>query len=78
MLTSYDLNEKLTQQYAEAEKQRWLLIRSLYDLIDDLENQPYLRRQRSFPFEVMEHRIQAVLDVIERKFIHRLWKRLRK
>ena len=78
MLTSYDVNEKLNQQYAEAEKQRWLLIRSLYDLIDDLENQPYLRNQRSFPFGIMERRIQAVLDVIERKYIRRLWKRLRK
>jgi hypothetical protein len=72
------LNNKFIQQYELAERQRRLLIRSLYELIDDLENQPYLRYQRSFPFGILDRGIQSVLDVIERKFIRRLWAYFRK
>lgn len=78
MSISKELNNKFFQQYELAEGQRRLLIRSLYELIDDLENQPYLRYHKSFPFGVMDRGIQSVLDVIERKFIRRLWAYFRK
>ena len=53
-------------QYELAKKQRRLLVRHLYNLIDELEGRPFVRTYSPFPFGMLERSIHRVLDGIER------------
>jgi hypothetical protein len=61
------------QQIQIAEENRKLVIKSLYELLDAMQNSPARRRYSPFPFGQMERCIEGMLDVIERKWLQKRW-----
>ena len=61
------------QQFQTAEVNRKMLVKMLYELLDAVQNSPAKRRYSSFPFGQMEKGIQKMLDVIERKWLWKIW-----
>ena len=51
-------HKKKQQQYELVERQRQLLVRHLYNLIDELEGRPFVRTNSPFPFDMLERAIQ--------------------
>jgi len=72
------IQKKLYQQLRHAQHQRQLLIDQLNAMVDALEGQPARRNPyRGFPINLLERGIHAGLDQIEKKFLRKIWKRMR-
>jgi hypothetical protein len=72
------IQKKLYQQLRHAQHQRQLLIDQLNAMVDALEGQPARRNPyRGFPINLLERAIHAGLDLIEKKFLRKIWKRMR-
>ncbi len=78
MYSQKHIQKKLDQQLKYAEFKRQELIEQLYAMVEALEGQPARRNPyRGFPINVLERGIHAGLDQIEKKFLRKIWKRMR-
>ena len=70
-MTYKNLSRK--QQFQTAEESRKQLVKLLYELLDAMQNSPAKRQYSPFPFEQIERGIEKMLDVIERKWLRKIW-----
>ena len=78
MYSQEHIQKKLSQQLRIAEVKRQELIEQLYAMVEALEGQPARRNPyRGFPINLLEQAIHAGLDRIEKKFLRKIWKRMR-
>ena len=78
MSSQEQIQKKLSQQLRIAEFKRQELIDQLYAMVEALEGQPAKRNPyRGFPINLLERVIHAGLDKIEKKFLRKIWKRMR-
>jgi hypothetical protein len=69
---------KLEQQLRYAEYKRQELVDQLNAMIDALEGRSAMRNPyRGFPINLLERGIHTGLDKIEKKFLRKIWKRMR-
>jgi hypothetical protein len=72
------IQKKLEQQLRYAEFKRQELIEQLNAMVEALEGQPARRNPyRGFPINLLERAIHVGLDQIEKKFLSKVWKRMR-
>jgi len=78
MYSQEHIRRKLDWQLRHAEFKRRELIEQLYAMVEALEGQPARRNPyRGFPINLLERAIHAGLDQIEKKFLRKVWKRMR-
>jgi len=78
MSSQQHIQRKLDRQLKYAEFKRQELIEQLYNMVEALEGQPARRNPyRGFPINVLERGIHAGLDLIEKRFLRRIWKKMR-
>jgi len=78
MSSQKHIQRKLDQQLKYAEFKRQELIEQLYNMVEALEGQPAQRNPyRGFPINVLERGIHAGLDQIEKRYLRRIWKKMR-
>ena len=78
MSSQEQIQKKLSQQLRIAEFKRQELIDQLYAMVEALEGQPAKRNPyRGFPINLLERVIHTGLDKIEKKFLRKIWKRMR-
>ena len=78
MYSQEHIRKKLDWQLRHAEFKRRELIDQLDAMVDALEGRPARRNPyRGFPINLLERAIHAGLDRIEKKFLMKIWKRMR-
>ena len=78
MYSQKHIQQKLDRQLRYAEFKRRELIDQLDAMVEALEGRPARRDPyRGFPINLLERGIHAGLDRIEKKFLMKIWKRMR-
>ena len=78
MYSQEHIQKKLYRQLRHAQHQRQELIDQLDAMVDALEGRSARRNPyRGFPINLLERGIHAGLDRIEKKFLMKIWKRMR-